>query len=228
MTMAMARLTMNDKIWRVGDIVEPAVHGRLLTSFVPGSCGWYIVYVAGGDSRATMALERRGYTVYRPMVQRWVPVKRRGGLRADRTQSKLRKGKAWRKPEPTMQRISVPLYPQYVFVAIDPRRGTWWDLTDIPGVAAVIRHNSSEVVRLADDVISGMKGIEERGTFDEAKPAKTLKPKAGTKILVVSGPFASFAGVVVNGGDPATVICEVFVFGGSTPVSMPLDHVEVV
>lgn len=226
MTMAMARLTMNDKIWRIGDVVEPAREGRLSGPFEAGSHGWYIVYVAGGDSRAVTAMERRGWVVYRPTVTKWVVVKQRGGLRADRTLSKLRKGKSKRPTMPPQQRITVPLYPRYVFVAVDPRRGTWWDLQEIDGVAMVIRHGSSEVVRLDHGVVDAMIWQERGGVLDEAEPAKSLKLKAGTKVLVVSGPFASFTGIVESGGDAGTVKCAVSVFGGSAPVYMPLDHVE--
>lgn len=229
---ANAGISMGDKVWQIGDRVEAVDDRRLAGGFKAGAHGWYIVYVAGGDALATLALERRGWTVYRPMVARWVKVKQRGGLRADRTRSRLRKGKAsgkglgGKRGAPTQKRISVPLYPRYVFVAVDPRRGTWWNLIGIPGVAAVVRHNSSEVVRLGDAVIEGLRGLESRGVHDEETPPKALKLQAGTRVRVVAGPFASLDGVVVEGGDSETVVCELAVFGGNTPVSLPLDDVE--
>ncbi len=224
MEMAAGLMSEQGKVWRIGDIVETGRAGRSGEAVrAPGREGWYIVYVAGGDGRAVQALERRGWTVYRPMMTRYVTVKKRGGLRADRTQSRKR-----RREQPSMQRISVPLYPRYLFVAADSRLGAWWMMLDIPGVAAVIRHGSSEVVRLDDAVVEAIRDEEASGEHDEREPCNILKPLANAAVRIVKGPFQGFAGRVVEGGDPDTVRCEVGVFGGTTPVSMPLDHVEVI
>jgi transcriptional antiterminator RfaH len=224
MEMAADLMSEQVRVWRIGDIVQQGVSGRHGAARpAPGRNGWYIVYVAGGDAGAVHALERRGWTVYRPMMTRFVAVKRRGGLRADRTQSRLK-----RRELPTTQRITVPLYPRYVFVAVDPSRGAWWALLDIPGVAAVIRHGSSEVVRLDNGVVDAIRAEEAGGKHDEREPANLLKPLPKTTVRIVKGPFASFDGLVVAGGDLDTVRCEVAVFGGPVPVCMPLDHVEVI
>jgi transcription antitermination factor NusG len=66
------------------------------------------------------------------------------------------------------------------------------------------------------------------GKHDEREPANLLKPLPKTTVRIVKGPFASFDGLVVAGGDLDTVRCEVAVFGGPVPVCMPLDHVEVI
>ncbi|MCX5571469.1 transcription termination/antitermination protein NusG [Kaistia nematophila] len=224
MEMAAGLMSEQGKVWRIGDIVEPARAGRAgAESRRPGREGWYIVYVAGGDGRAVHALERRGWSVYRPMMTRYVAVKKRGGLRADRTQSRKK-----RREQPAQQRITVPLYPRYLFVAADSRLGAWWMLLDIPGVAAVIRHGSSEVVRLSDTVVDGIRGEEASGEHDEREPSNILKPLPNVAVRIVKGPFQGFPGMVVEGGDPDTVKCEVGVFGGTVPVSMPLDHVEII
>ncbi|WP_336801464.1 transcription termination/antitermination protein NusG [Kaistia sp. MMO-174] len=223
MAMAADLMSEQGKVWRIGDIVEREDAARAgLARPAPGRQGWYIVYVAGGDGRAVHALERRGWSVYRPMMTRYVAVKKRGGLRADRTLSRKK-----RREQPALQRITVPLYPRYLFVAADPRLGAWWMLLDIPGVAAVIRHGSSVVVRLDNDVIDGIRSEELSGEHDERQPANLLKPLPNAMVRIVKGPFAGFSGTVVEGGDPDTVRCEVGVFGGTTPVSMPLDHVEI-
>lgn len=223
MEMTAGLMSEQGKVWRIGDIVETAPAGRAgAIARTPGHEGWYIVYVAGGDGRAVHALERRGWTVYRPMITRYVTVKKRGGLRADRTQSRKK-----RREQPTMQRITVPLYPRYLFVAADSRLGAWWMLVDIPGVAAVIRHGSSEVVRLDDAVVDGIRSVEASGEYDENEPVNVLKPLPNMPVLIVKGPFQGFPATVVEGGDPDTVKCDVGVFGGTVPVFMPLDHVEV-
>lgn len=223
MEMAADLMSEQGKVWRIGDIVERADTARARHARpASGQQGWYIVYVAGGDGRAVAALERRGWAVYRPMMTRYVAVKKRGGLRADRTLSRKK-----RLEQPAMQRITVPLYPRYLFAAADSRLGAWWMLLDIPGVAAVIRHGSSEVVRLGNDVIEGIRCEEAGGEHDEREPANLLKPFPNAIVVIVKGPFAGFSGTVVEGGDLDTVKCEVGVFGGTTPVSMPLDHVEI-
>lgn len=224
MEMAAGLMSEQGKVWRIGDIVKQAHAGRAAVARrEPGSDGWYIVYVAGGDGRAVHALERRGWSVYRPMMTRYVAVKKRGGLRADRTQSRKK-----RREQPSLQRITVPLYPRYLFVAADSRLGAWWMLLDIPGVAAVIRHGSSEVVRLSDTVVEGIRCDEASGEHDEREPCNILKPLPNMSVRIVKGPFQGFPGTVVEGGDPDTVKCDVGVFGGTVPVYMPLDHVEII
>jgi len=222
MTMAMARLTMNDKIWRVGDIVGYEPRGVAAQPAV--SC-WYVVYVRGVESAAVAALERRGWKVFLPMAERWVRQKRRTGLRADRRMSKLRKGRAQRGKQ-QMRRIEVPLYPRYVFVAAQQADRAWWEIQDIPEVSSVIRSDRNTVVRLSPSFVDGLRGRQERGEFVDSEQANPLKPKPESRVRIVDGPFTSFIGLVVAGGCDSTVVCEVMVFGGATPVEMPLDHVE--
>ena len=113
MEMAAGLMSEQGKVWRIGDIVGYEPRGAAKRAI---DC-WYVVYVRGSETAAVRALERRGWTTFLPMAERWVRQKRRTGLRADRRMSKLRKGRAEREKQ-QMRRIEVPLYPRYVFVAV--------------------------------------------------------------------------------------------------------------
>ena len=73
----------------------------------------------------------------------------------------------------------------------------------------------------------GIRDVEASGEYDERDPVNVLKPLPNMTVLIVKGPFQGFPAMVVEGGDPDTVKCDVGVFGGTVPVFMPLDHVEV-
>jgi transcription antitermination factor NusG len=211
------------KVWRIGDIVGYEPRGVAALRSV--DC-WYVVYVRGVESVAVRALERRGWTVFLPMAERWVQqTKRRLGLRADRRMSKLRKGRAERE-KLFQRRIEVPLYPRYVFVAAQTAGRAWWQIQDIPEVSAVIRSDRDTVVRLSPDFIDGLRGRQERGEFVDKEAVNPLRPIQNSRVSIIDGPFAGFTGLVVAGGCDSTVICEVAVFGGATPVEMPLDHIR--
>lgn len=185
---------------------------------------WFIVYVGGmGERRVADALERRGWTVYLPMAGKWVPVRRRGGLRADRGMSRKK-----RREQPQMKRISVPLYPRYLFVACETWFTSWRTLKDCPGVASVVMKNREVAVRLPGEVIDWIRERAATADVEAAAAPKLLKLPAGTRVRVTAGPFASFSGVVVDGGAPGEVTVDVEIFGRAAPVTMPLDHVEIV
>ncbi|MCX5581336.1 transcription termination/antitermination protein NusG [Kaistia terrae] len=209
------------KIWQIGEIVDflPSASER---SERRPSEGWFIVYTGGCDERrAAAALSLRGWAVYLPIVAKWVPVKKRGGLRAER--KKRNKGEA---SEP-MRRIEVPLYPRYLFVEVVPKVSTCWPLMDVPGVSLVLKRDADTFVSLDREAIAD---IERRvATHDSAPPkrANLLKPKAGTPIRITGGPFADFTAIVTPGGHEAEVKCELELFGRPTPVRVDLDDIDV-
>lgn len=209
------------KIWQIGEIVDylPSASERAVRQ---PSEGWFIVYTGGCDERrAAASLALRGWVVYLPLVAKWVPVKKRGGLRAER--KKRNKGDV---TEP-MRRIEVPLYPRYLFVEVEPKASTHWPLMDVPGVSSVLRRDADTFVNLDRDAIAD---IEMRvSTHDDAPPrrANLLKPQAGTAIRITGGPFADFTAIVAPGGHEAEVKCELELFGRPTPVRVDLDDIEV-
>lgn len=210
------------RVWKIGDTV-PVEALATQEAWEPGKFGWYIVYTAGAsEARVKAAMELRGWTVYLPKRGEWRPLHKpmivRGRLRAER------RSKAASKVP--MERIEVPLYPGYLFVAARSEASEFWSLKVIHGVADVLQRAEGYPIRLGNAVIGEMEARAAQPETAATKRPKLLMPKVGTAMRVIAGPFASFNGVVTGCDEGGQVRIDVVIFGGATPVIMHLDDLE--
>lgn len=206
------------RIWKVGEIVGTV--DREAPKAEPGRFGWYIVYTGGAsEARCQLQLERRGWSVYVPMIETWRPKFRprvpRGRLRAERRK---------RITMPEMEKVETPRYPGYLFVEARSPGHEYWDLLRIPNIADVIRRLDGVSIRLAQPVIEAIKA---KGTKAPDKPPKPLLPKVGSRVRIVNGPFLGFYGEIEEAVGIHAIKVGVAIFARTTPVVLALDEIEI-
>jgi transcriptional antiterminator RfaH len=130
---------------------------------------WYVVQThAHGEAKAASHLVRQGYSIYLPRY-----LKRRRHAR--RTEV-----------------VAMPLFPRYLFVAIDRTTQRWRSIQSTIGVMHLVC-NGEEPACLADSVIAELQGREDERGFVHLDVRPRLSP--GDKIRVVDGVFSTCLGL---------------------------------
>lgn len=129
---------------------------------------WCVVYTKPNcERRAFEHLRRQGYEVYLPFHKR-----RRSHARR-------------------VEIVEKPLFPRYLFVAIDLMATRWRPILGTVGVAEVLRYGDAPQV-LSHEVIDALRDREARDAFDDIDPVRNLR--RGDKVRVLQGPFADLIG----------------------------------
>jgi transcriptional antiterminator RfaH len=95
--------------------------------------------------------------------------------------------------------VMAPLFPRYLFVALDLRRHRWRSVNGTRGVATLVMQNG-----LPTPVAAGaVEALLERSGDDEVVKLDELRP--GQSVRVVAGPFAEQIGVLQRLSGPERV-----------------------
>lgn len=138
---------------------------------------WHVVYVEPRSEASVVADvgAELGFKVYAPMERHWSIV--RG-----------RKVEAAR-----------PLFPRYIFAAVDPYKQGWQDILDIEGVIDVLGRPNHNDFALPSYVpsswIEAMRKAEAAGVFDRTKN-NASQFKEGERVRVEEGPFTGFEALI--------------------------------
>ena len=130
---------------------------------------WYVVQThVHAESKAASHLARQGYSIYLPRY-----LKRRRHARR-------------------VEMVAAPLFPRYLFVAIDRMTQRWRSILSTVGVSQLVRHGEDPAAVPAG-VVEALRGREdERGLIK-----LDLRPgfAPGAKIRVVDGVFSDYFGL---------------------------------
>jgi transcriptional antiterminator RfaH len=151
------------------------------------------------ESRAEFNLVRQGYEVYLPRL--------RTTLRhARRVESVLR-----------------PLFPRYLFVALNPQRDGWRPILSTFGVASLVRFAETPA-DVPAALIDALRAREVDGVHAEAPAAASWK--IGDKLRVFTGAFGDMVGKLesMSGFDRVALLLEVM--GREVRVTLPADMLE--
>lgn len=130
---------------------------------------WYVVQThAHTETKAATHLIRQGYSIYLPRY-----LKRRRHARRVET-------------------VAVPLFPRYLFVAIDRMTQRWRSIQSTIGVQQLVS-NGDEPASVPDRVISDLRGREDERGFVRLDLRPRFVP--GDKIRVVDGAFSACLGL---------------------------------
>lgn len=130
---------------------------------------WYVAQTqVNGEAKAVQNLVRQGYNIYLPRY-----LKRRRHARK-------------------VDFVAKPLFPRYVFVAIDTASQRWRSIQSTHGVSRLVT-NGDEPAMVPEGVIQSLKAREDSKGFIglDSKPA--FAP--GDKVRVVAGTFMDSAGL---------------------------------
>ena len=144
---------------------------------------WYVVQSQpNAENRAVAHLERQGFTTYLPRYLK----RRRHARRVDI--------------------VPAPLFPRYLFVAIDMTMQRWRSIYSTIGVAQLIC-NGDVPTAVPDEVVTTLKAREDAAGFIrlESRPLRT-----GDKIRILDGVFADCLGLYegMTDSDRVTILLD--------------------
>jgi transcriptional antiterminator RfaH len=130
---------------------------------------WYVVQThAHAEGKAVAHLTRQGFTAYLPRY-----LKRRRHARRIET-------------------VAAPLFPRYLFVAVDMVCQQWRSIHSTIGVACLVC-SGDDPVAVADDVIESLRAREDGQGFVTLRPRPRFA--LGEKVRVLDGAFADCFGL---------------------------------
>ena len=128
---------------------------------------WYVVYTrAQAEAQALDHLRRQGYTAYLP-----------------RYQKRRRHARRW-------ELVRRPLFPRYLFVALDLLATRWRPILSTIGVSDLVRH-ADMPTPVPDGIVEEIRRREGTGMFDTNRASNF---KAGDLVQAIEGPFAELIG----------------------------------
>jgi transcriptional antiterminator RfaH len=164
-----------------------------------GNASWYVVQTQPhAEAKACAHLIRQGFEIYLPRY-----LKRHRHARRIET-------------------VAAPLFPRYMFVAIDIAVQRWRAVQSTVGVSRLIC-NGDAPAPVAADVITSLKGREDERGFVKLERRVTFAP--GDKVRVTEGVFAACLGLFEGITDSERVAILLDLLGRKVRVFLDLDLV---
>jgi transcriptional antiterminator RfaH len=160
---------------------------------------WYVVQTqVNGEAKAAQNLLRQGYKVYLPRYLK----RRRHARKTDFT--------------------AKPLFPRYMFVAIDMATQRWRSIQSTFGVSRLLT-NGDDPATVPDGVVQALKAREDQKCFVRMDFRPTFAH--GDKVLVLAGAFMDNAGLFDGMADHDRVSILLDMLGRKVRVSLDADMV---
>jgi transcriptional antiterminator RfaH len=160
---------------------------------------WHVVQTRPrSENKAALHLQRQGFDVYLPRY-----LKRRSHARK-------------------VDFVPAPLFPQYLFVAVDLLTQRWRAVNSTVGVTRLICHGQVPV-ELSRDVVDSLQARHDEEGFVRQQ-RNVLRP--GQKIRVRDGAFSDFLGFFESMNDGERVAVLLDLLGRKVRVVMSADVVE--
>jgi transcription antitermination factor NusG len=169
---------------------------------------WHVIECFDGkDKEVYGRLAALGFEVWRPVL-------------------KIRSTSRWEgKPLGATQRRPryVAIFGRYLFIRVEMSDSVYSAIKEQPGVDAWLCFaGSDEPATVPDALISHYRQMK----LDRAE-ASTVFSK-GDVVRALTGPFATFQGVVSRLDSRGVLCVEMSIFGRPTPIIFPVGHVELV
>ena len=166
---------------------------------------WYVLQLRrGADIVVDNSLKEAN-------IERWMPSKL--------VEQKHRGGRKGPKPEAKL----VPFLPGYLFVKVVWCAPCWEALTGIKGVVDVIG-SAERPAPVVEDRLLKLRAFIEKDPA--AVETLTNALKAGDRVAIDAGPFASYWGVVDQVFKNGRALIDVMIFGRSTSVDVDIAQVR--
>ena len=163
------------------------------------SAQWYVAQTqVNGEAKAAQNLLRQGYEIYVPRY-----LKRRRHARK-------------------IDLVARPLFPRYLFVAVDVATQRWRPIQSTSGVAHLVTNGDVPAV-VPEGVVAALKSREDAKGF--IKIDARLKFVPGDKVRVLAGAFMDTAGLFDGLGDHDRVAILLDMLGGKVRVHLDADMV---
>jgi transcriptional antiterminator RfaH len=160
---------------------------------------WYVVQTqVNGEAKAAQNLLRQGYDIYLP---RYLKLRRHA-----------------RKVDFTAK----PLFPRYMFVAIDMATQRWRSIQSTFGVSRLVS-NGDDPAMVPDGVVHALRAREDDKGFVRIDNTPTFAP--GDKVRVLAGAFMDSAGLFSGLADHDRVSILLDMLGRKVRVLLDADMV---
>jgi transcriptional antiterminator RfaH len=160
---------------------------------------WYVVQThVNGEAKAAQNLMRQGYEIYLPRYLK----RRRHARKLDFT--------------------AKPLFPRYMFVAIDMSAQRWRSIQSTFGVSRLVT-NGDDPATVPEGVVSALKDREDDKGFIKLDSKPAFLP--GDKVRVLAGAFMDSAGLFGGLADHDRVAILLEMLGRKVRVFLDADMV---
>ena len=160
---------------------------------------WCAVHThARAEDKAEFHLRRQGYTVFLPKYLK----RRKHARRID-----------W---------VSAPLFPRYLFVAIDPEAGRWWSIRSTVGVSNLISFDGFPA-KVPSHVIDEIQARQDEKGLVKTHAGCGFKP--GERVRIIRGPLGELEGLFDSPTDEERVTVLLQLMGREVKVRVPLETV---
>lgn len=153
---------------------------------------------ARAEDKAAFHLHRQGYRVFLPKHLK----RRKHARRVD-----------W---------VPRPLFPRYLFVALDPETVRWWSIRSTVGVSDLVRFGIHPAAVPAGIVEEIMARQDDKGLV---KTHGGCGFKAGEWVRIIDGPLSDLEGLFECATDEERVIILLDLMGRQVKVRVPLETV---
>jgi transcriptional antiterminator RfaH len=170
--------------------------GRAMTQTL---ARWYVVQTqVNGEAKAAQNLLRQGYEIYLPRY-----LKRRRHARK-------------------VDFAAKPLFPRYMFVAVDIEAQRWRSIQSTSGVSRLVT-NGDDPAAVPEGVVRALKAREDAKGFVKLDAAPSFAP--GDKVRVLGGAFIDNAGLFNGMADHDRVSILLDMLGRQVRVVLDADLV---
>jgi transcriptional antiterminator RfaH len=155
---------------------------------------WYVVHThPRAEAKAALNLDRQGFTCYLPRY-----LKRRRHARRVET-------------------VEAPLFPRYLFVALDLATQRWWPIRSTFGVSDLV-YNGEQPAPIPSGVIQAIKGREDELGFVSLARKQRFAP--GETVRIIDGVFSACLGLFEGMADRERVAVLLELLGRKVRVVM--------
>lgn len=119
----------------------------------------------------------------------------------------------------------VPLFPGYLFVAIDMAAARWRSIHGTVGVSRLVCNGETPAV-VPEGVVEGIRGSEDEGGWVTLQPAKGLSK--GQRVEISEGPFSDLMGVFETLDSKERVVVLLNLLGREVRARVPSGWVQAI
>lgn len=160
---------------------------------------WFVAHTQpNAEAKAAANLERQGFGVYVPRY-----LKRRRHARRVET-------------------VAAPLFPRYVFVAVDLEAQRWRSIYSTVGVARLVC-NGDDPAAVSDAIVGALKSREDARGFIKLDSRPAFRP--GEQVRVLYGAFSSCLGLFDGMADRERIAILLDLLGRKVRVVLDADLV---
>lgn len=153
---------------------------------------------ARAEDKAAFHLARQGYRVFLPKH-----LKRRKHARR-------------------VEWVPAPLFPRYLFVALDAAANRWWSIRSTVGVADLVRFGKAPAA-VPEKIIAEIRARQDDNGLVKLRAGDGFK--RGDKVRIIDGPLNDLEGLFEGVSDEARVTVLLELMGRQVKVGVPVETV---